>query len=121
MFDYIGQKLKTTAKILFWVGAVGSVVGGLLYIAVSESVGGDTALIGLSVALFGPFASWVVAAMVAGFGQLVENSRVQTDLAMEHAMNAAERKLDKEATKRLEQIAQPKRRRKPSAKQVERR
>ena len=97
MFNNIGRKIKTFAKVMCWIGIIASVVAGLVMIATSFSsyapaagivtgiltavlgslfswVGSVTVFGGIGVALLGSLLSWVGSFLMVGFGELVENT-----------------------------------------------
>ena len=82
MFDNIGRKIKTLAKILCWVGIAFSVIAG---IAIMSSGNGSLtingtpaavspAVIGIIYMIIGCLVSWIGSFFAYGFGQLIENS-----------------------------------------------
>jgi len=70
MFDNIGDKIKTLAAIICWIGIIASIcVGGRIISAVEDAI-----LIGFIVMILGSLFSWVGSFITYGFGQLIENS-----------------------------------------------
>ena len=76
MFNNIGRKIKTFAKVMCWIGIIASVVAGLVMIATSFSNYAPAAGIvaGILTAVLGSLFSWVGSFMMVGFGELVENT-----------------------------------------------
>ena len=78
MFNNIGRKIKTFAKVMCWIGIIVSVVAGLVMIVGSffSYVYAPAAGIasGLLTAVLGSLFSWVGSFMMVGFGELVENT-----------------------------------------------
>ena len=76
MFNNIGRKIKTFAKVMCWIGIIVSVVAGLVMIVSSFSGYAATAGIvsGILTAVLGSLFSWVGSFMMVGFGELVENT-----------------------------------------------
>lgn len=76
MFNNIGRKIKTFAKVMCWIGIIASVVAGLVMIATSFSGYAPAAGIvaGILTAVLGSLFSWVGSFMMVGFGELVENT-----------------------------------------------
>lgn len=72
MFDNIGGKIKTVAKVMCWIGIIASVIIGFVMLVQDE----DTAFAGILTMLFGSLGSWVGSFITYGFGQLVENSDI---------------------------------------------
>lgn len=76
MFNNIGSKIQTFAKVMCWIGIIVSVVAGLVMIVSSFSSYAPAAGIvaGLLTAVLGSLFSWVGSFMMVGFGELVENT-----------------------------------------------
>ena len=72
MFENIGSKIKTVAKVVCWIGIIASIISGIVLIAQDE----DTAFLGFLVIVLGSVGSWVGSFITYGFGQLVENSDI---------------------------------------------
>ncbi len=70
MFDNIGGKIKTLAKVVTWIGIIAYVISGIAIMFIDE----EMSFIGLMVMIFGGLISWVSSFVLYGFGQLVENS-----------------------------------------------
>ena len=69
MFNNIGSTIKTLARIVLWTGIAGSVIWG--FVLLSNEI-----LLGPLFMVVGGFASMLVASLIYGFGQLVENSDI---------------------------------------------
>lgn len=68
MFDRIGEKIKTVAKVIFWLGvAVGFIVAYFIGEAGNNYVGIFIFLVGILI-------SWLGTYLLYGFGELVDNS-----------------------------------------------
>ena len=67
MFENIGGKIKTLAKVVCWIGIVASVILGLL------SRNAITALLFIGI---GSLGSWIGSFMTYGLGQLIENTDI---------------------------------------------
>ena len=71
MFDHIGSKIKSLAKIVCWAGIIISVLIGIVMLA----SGGDVSSpIGLVLMFAGPLCSWIGSFFVYGFGELIEKT-----------------------------------------------
>ena len=68
MFDNIGGKIKLLAKILCWVGIVGSIFIGIFL----PGVGGGVE--GFLIAVICSLISWVSQFFIYGFGELIERT-----------------------------------------------
>ena len=88
MFNNIGKKIKTLAKVVCWLGIIGGIISGLSLIAVgaagsgitvssngSASFVGGMALIiaGVILLVLLPLLAWVSSFMLYGFGDMVDN------------------------------------------------
>ena len=87
MFDNIGSKIKTLAKVVCWIGIIGSIIAGMAMIATMGSVG---VLSGLLTIVLGAMISWVGSFVLYGFGEMVENSDIRTELAVKAEMGRKE-------------------------------
>lgn len=79
MFDNIGGKIKTLAKVVCWLGIIGSVITAIvMFVASGESYKTEGAYVGLGIAFLigGPLVSWISSFMCYGFGELIENSGI---------------------------------------------
>ena len=79
MFDNIGGKIKTLAKVICWIGIIASVVVGIIIIydwfVQPYYYRNSTELItGIAVIVLGSLFSWIGSFVLFGFGELVENS-----------------------------------------------
>lgn len=84
MFDNIGGKIKSLAKVLCILGIIASVIGGIVEIANSA------VLPGILTAILGALFAWIGSFGLYGLGQLIENSDAQT-----YRLEAIEKKLDR--------------------------
>ena len=69
MFENIGGKIKTLAKVVCWIGIIVSVILGLGLL----SRNAITALLFIGI---GSLGSWIGSFMTYGFGQLIENTDI---------------------------------------------
>lgn len=67
MYDDIGDRIKTLAKVIAWIGIIVSVVVGIVTI---------TTGIGIIVLILGPLLSWLSTLVLYGLGQLIENTDI---------------------------------------------
>lgn len=74
MFSNIGGKIKTTTAVCCWVSIV------LLAIAGIALISSGAALYGIIMLIAGPLTAWISSILMYGFGELVENSCIQTNL-----------------------------------------
>ena len=77
MFENIGKKIKTLAKVVCWVGIVGSVIGGIGMCAMDE----DMIMMGLGTIVGGSLLSWIGSFFTYGLGELIDNSSKLVALA----------------------------------------
>ncbi len=82
MWNNIGHKIKTLAKVICWIGIVLSVLSGIVLIAGGSTVRsygytyntGNTVLAGILVIVLGVLGSWLGSLTMYGFGELVERA-----------------------------------------------
>ena len=74
MFENVGGKIKTLAKVTTWIGIIASIIVGFGVMFTQKSGGGF--LMGLLIMAVGSFASWLASLSSYAFGQLVENSDI---------------------------------------------
>ena len=87
MFDNIGSKIKTLAKVVCWIGIIGSIIAGIAMIATLGEVG---VLSGPLTIVLGALLSQVGSFVLYGFGEMVENSDIRTELAVKAEMGKKE-------------------------------
>ena len=80
MFNNIGGKIKGFAQIVCWLGIIGSIITGLVFIGIGSDTrdGGGLVILGILIAIVGSLTSWIGSFLTYGFGQLVENSDALT-------------------------------------------
>ncbi|MBP3656739.1 MAG: hypothetical protein J6K32_08595 [Clostridia bacterium] len=83
MFSNIGTKIKSITKSFCLIGMGLSIVGGVLCI-ISGLVIGEGSLVwsGLLIGLGCAVACWLSSLTLYGFGELIENSCIQTELLL---------------------------------------
>ena len=67
MFDNIGEKIKTFAKVVCWIGIIVSFIFGVLLV-------NSSGLIGILTIVVGSLASWIGSFSLYGFGELIEKA-----------------------------------------------
>ena len=77
MFDNIGSKIKTLARIVCWLGIIISVISGLAIMVSNE----ETIFVGTLIILLGSIGSWIGSFVLYGFGQLIENSDTLVEIS----------------------------------------
>lgn len=87
MYSNIGRKIKTLAKVFCWIGIISSVVSGIVVLATMGDAG---VLLGILTIVMGPLLFWIGSFILYGFGQLVENSDIRTELAVKAATGEKE-------------------------------
>lgn len=80
MFSNIGGKIKVTAKVCFWLLMVLFAIVGFVWMDSGAILAGFIAIIA------GALAAWVGSFILYGFGTLVENSCIQTNLMIKQDM-----------------------------------
>ena len=74
MFSNIGGKIKTAARVCCWI-----LIAAFVIMGIAQIVGGN-GLGGLVTIVVGALAAWVGSFTLYGFGELIENSCIQTNL-----------------------------------------
>ncbi len=79
MFQNIGKKIKTLAKVLCWIGIIGSIIGGVIMVISGAAIldydaasGAAAIMSGVLTAVLGTLFSWIGSFMMLGFGEIVE-------------------------------------------------
>ena len=80
MFSNIGGKIKIATKVLCWLLITLFIIMGIALL-VSGAV-----LNGIVLLIAGPLTAWVSSFVLYGFGELVENSCIQTNLMIKQDM-----------------------------------
>jgi mannitol-specific phosphotransferase system IIBC component len=99
MFENIGSKIKSIAKVFFAVEAIGSVIAGIAMVAEEEEA------VYLLIAVGGFLVAWVTACFLYGFGQLIENSDI---IAEEFGRKNMAHQKKEEKAKERKQVQQTK-------------
>lgn len=86
MYGDSGPKIISAADILCVLGVLASVALGFLLIitGANSRQGGAMVITGIVVAALGALVSWFVSLLARGFGEMVNNVRIQTELAVRH-------------------------------------
>ena len=98
MFNNIGKKIKTLAKVLCWIGIILSVITGIAIMAGGGNYSylsmngmqisvdsGAAVVVGILTILLGVLISWIGSFVLYGFGQLVDNSDKLVEKAEKNA------------------------------------
>ena len=80
MFSNIGGKIKTMMTVNCWILIILSIIIGIAMLVSGAALGGIIVLI------VGPIAAWESTSVLYGFGELVENSCIQTNLMIKQDM-----------------------------------
>lgn len=73
MFNNIGGKIKSLAKIVCWLGIISYIISGFSLILTNQQ---PLVLVGILIAVVGSLFSWISLFILYGFGELVENSAI---------------------------------------------
>lgn len=92
MFDNIGSKVKTLAKVLCWIGIIASIIGGLIILGTSRGVAAGV-ISGLAVIILGSILSWAGSFVLYAFGDAVENIAFIANLTAKADMEREQRKV----------------------------
>ena len=74
MFNNIGNKIKTYAEVISWIGIIASIITGIvimLTIATFQAI-----FLGLLICIIGSLLCWISSFVLYGFGQLIENTDI---------------------------------------------
>lgn len=96
MFSNIGGKIKATAKVFCWILIVLFVIVGITLMV------SGAALEGLITMIAGALSAWVGSFVLYGFGELVENSCIQTNLMIKNNAKKHNEPVSKHEKKRQE-------------------
>lgn len=88
MFENVGSKVKTLAKVVCWIGIVAFVIGGIA----TATQGGMFILIGILSAVIGAFFSWLGSLSLYAIGETAENSTIAANLAAKADMEREKEK-----------------------------
>lgn len=80
MFSNIGGKIKVATKVCCWIMIALFVIVGITLIA------SGLALYGIVFLIAGPLSTWISSFVLYGFGELVENSCIQTNIMIKQDM-----------------------------------
>lgn len=80
MFSNIGGKIKATAKVSCWILIVLFSIMGIIQMATNAVLAGFITIVA------GALSAWVGSFVLYGFGELVENSCIQTNLIIKQDM-----------------------------------
>lgn len=89
LFDEIGKKIKSLAKVVFVLEVIASVILGLVLISVGSHMrydGEGMTIFGLVLLLLGWLIAWVSSFFVYGFGELIDKT---SEIARNTSSNAA--------------------------------
>ena len=76
MYENIGGKIKTLAKVICWIEIIACVVGGIVLCCIGSQSYDSVVLSGVALMLLGPLFSWVGSFLLYGYGDMI--SRVQS-------------------------------------------
>lgn len=81
MFDNIGGKIKSLAKVVTWIGIVCSIIAGIAVLANADS---SISWVGILIIPGGIVISWISSLTLYGFGELVANSSIIAEAYKNH-------------------------------------
>lgn len=96
MFDNIGSKIKSLAKIVCWAGIIITVIVGIVMLVSGDDVSSP---VGLVLMIAGPIGSWIGSFFVYGFGELIEKA---TEIAENTKPKGTKTVLSQEPTEGIE-------------------
>lgn len=90
MFDNIGSKCKTVAKVVCWIGIIGSVIVGFVLITTGLNLSGGASELYLALGLLtlavGSLISWLSTLALYALGEIAENGAIVANLAVKADM-----------------------------------
>lgn len=97
LYENIGGKIKSWAKWIFIVEAIGSIIAGIVLAAEED-------ILYIFIAIIGPFIAWVSSWILYAFGELVENSTLICEVLVQdsstHDLDIAKNNTEKEQVKK---------------------
>ena len=82
MFENVGSKVETLARVVCWIGIIGSIIGGIAIMAQGKNL----FLVGILSAVLGSFFSWIGSLSLYAIGEAAENSAIAANLAIKADM-----------------------------------
>ena len=76
MFKNIGKKIKLLAKILCWLQIIAYMATAVFFMVM------DQILLGFVILVVGFLVAWIGSFLLYGFGELVDNSTIQTKMML---------------------------------------
>ena len=70
MYDNIGSKIKTLAKILFFIMAILSIVIGIVFLSQNKNLH----IQGITILILGPIIAWISTWLLYGYGEIIEKT-----------------------------------------------
>lgn len=95
MYENIGGKIKTLAKVVCWVEIIACVVGGIVLCCIGSQSYDSVVLSGVALMLLGPLISWVGSFLLYGYGDLI--SRVQSIEEKRNGSDGSNREPEKDS------------------------
>ena len=81
MYNNIGAKIKVLAQVIAWIGIIGSMIAGVIYmrgfVMITQDSGGEAlvgVLEGFGIMIGGFLLSWISSWFMYGFGELIEKT-----------------------------------------------
>ena len=108
MFDNIGSRIKKIATNIHWIGAIISIILGIILIVIDANMPsynrGLFTILGLFVIICGFFISWILSCCLYGYGELIhKTSNIEAYLCQKDLKSNAE---DMERLQDLHQLRQ---------------
>ena len=110
MFDNIGKKIKTLAKVICGIGIVASIIVAIIMFIISSMSYLQSVLfgwLGIIILLLGPLFSWIGCFLLYGFGELIDNSAIiaqQSNSSNQNYNKKLEKQHKKDTEQRLDSI-----------------
>lgn len=106
MFDNIGKKIKSLAKILCWVGIIAYVIAAIIMIAIGmDEYEEELTAFGVILLFVGPLMSWISSFFMYGFGELIDKAcDIERNTRSGEIKSEAQVKADYERVNKIEKL-----------------
>ena len=106
MFDNIGKKIKSLARVLCWVGVIVYVIAAIIMIVIGIEEYEDTlSALGVILLFVGPLMSWISSFFMYGFGELIDKvCDIERNTHGGERKSVAQAKVETERIEKLERL-----------------
>lgn len=106
MFNEIGKKIKTLAKVIFVLVVISALIMGVVLIATLIKTDKENlAFIGFLVMIVGSVIAWLLSCLLYGFGELIDKTcDIERNTRGEKTKSNIQKKDDSERERKLEKL-----------------